>query len=221
MRTHGTRPLKAAVFDLDGTLVDSMPLVVEAFLHALEPFGLGLTAEELFLRLGAPPERTFAMLLGGPERVPVAMQRLEHYAGEQWRKIRPFPGTHDLLSHLGGRALPRGVWTGRDRRTTELILREHAMETAVEVLICGDDLPSHKPDPAGLQRILETLGVEREEAVFLGDADVDVQAGAELGVRTVLIRHGRRVRPEVAARAWRVVERPEEAFDAVRSLLGP
>lgn len=211
---------RAVVFDLDGTLVDSMPLVLKAFAHALEPYCPPMDSQELFLRLGAPPERTFHALLGGAENVPAAMARLVEFSTANWRLIRPFQGMAELLTDLRDRSLPLAVWTGRERVSTEWIFREQSLNAWFPTLVCGDDLPSHKPDPAGLSEILKRLDRQPEEVLFVGDADVDVVAGAALGVRTLLIRHARSVQPAVLKQAWRVVDTPAQAYDAVRAAVG-
>lgn len=213
-RTHP--PLRAVVFDLDGTLVDSMPLVLRAFTHAMEPFRASITEAELISTLGGPPDRTFLQLIGDVQHVPTAMRRLRDFSLANWKLIQPFDGMHDLLDTL--RAVPHAVaiWTGRERESTEWILREQSLLAKLDAWVCGDDLPTHKPHPGGLEEVLRRLSVERDEAIFVGDADVDVLAGAEGGVRTILIRHGRAVSREVEAKAWHVVETPAQAYAFLR-----
>ena len=209
-------PVRAVVFDLDGTLVDSMPMVLRAFAHALAPFRPPMTDHDLFLRLGAPPERTFSALLEDSTQVESAMRRLVEFSTKNWNLIQPFGGMNRLLTDLHAGSLRLGVWTGRDRKSTECIFREQTLQSWIETTVCGDDLPSHKPDPAGLNEVLQRLGVSPSEVLFAGDADVDVLAGHTLGVNTVLIRHGRAVHSEVLRKAWRVVESPEEAYEVIR-----
>ncbi len=212
-------PTRAVVFDLDGTLVDSMPLVLRAFAHALRPTCGDLTPETITANLGGPPDRTFRALIREQEKIPEAMQRLMDYTAEHWRLIRPFEGMHGLLDHLRGARHPLGLWTGRERETTEWILTEHGLGPKFDACVCGDDLPTHKPHPGGLEETLRQLGVTREQALFVGDADVDVIAGVECGVRTLLISHDRPVDPALRAQAWRAVTTPAEAYAVVRAEL--
>lgn len=215
-----TTTRQAVVFDLDGTLVDSMPLVMEAYAHALAPYLPTITTEQIRAMLGGPPERFFSQLIAKPEDAAAALARLTAYVGD-WRLIQPFAGMVGLLEALRAASLRVGVWTGRERESTEVLLREHGVSGMVEACVCGDDLPSHKPDPAGLVEVLRQLGVERENAWFVGDADVDVLAGAAIGVRTLLITHGREPSAELQAKAWRVVATPAEAYALVRAAIAP
>lgn len=211
---------KAVVFDLDGTLVDSMPMVLKAYAHALAPFHPPLTEADLFRQLGGPPERMFRDLFGEGERTAEALRRLVEYSRTHWHLIQPFAGAHPLLAELREAERGLGLWTGRDRGSTEMILREQRLGEGLREIVCGDDLDTHKPHPGGLRQILDRLAVEPAETLFVGDADVDVLAGAALGVPVVLIRHGREVGEPVAAKAWRVVDTPTQAYAAIREALG-
>ncbi len=214
-----TTRIRGVVFDLDGTLVDSMPLVLRAFAHALRPDCGELTEPEIIARLGGPPDRTLRSFIPTEERVAVAMQRLVDYNALHQELIRPYDGAHDLLDEL--RRIPQlvGVWTGRERESTGWILARHGLGEKLDTCVCGDDLPTHKPDPEGLQQALRQMKVKQEDALFVGDADVDVLAGHACGVRTVLIAHDRQVRSEVKSKAWRSVVTPGEAYALLREEL--
>jgi HAD superfamily hydrolase (TIGR01549 family) len=209
-------PIRAWVFDLDGTLIDSMPLVLRAYAHALEPFHPPLTEDALRARLGGPPEKVFEQLLNDSSHVTGALRRLEGFGAENWQLIEPFSGMNDLLRDAAAAGVRLAVWTGRERESTTWLLRKHGIAEYLATFLCGDDLPSHKPDPAGLIAVLERLGVTRDDAVFVGDAEVDLMAGAEVDVRTMLITHGLEVNPALQGRAWRIVRNPAEAYSFLR-----
>jgi len=208
---------RAVVFDLDGTLLDSMPLVLRAYAHALAPFCQPLSDDALLARLGGPPERVFLEMIPDRAQVAEALRRLREISLQYWKLIQPFDGMLALIDELHGAACTVGVWTGRERESTEWLLHEHGLRGKLDALVCGDDMPSHKPDPAGLAEVLRRLGVARSNALFVGDADVDVVAGGAIDVRTLLIRHGRAVNLGVLAQAWRVVDTPAEAYAVLRA----
>jgi pyrophosphatase PpaX len=206
--------LRAVVFDLDGTLLDSMPLVLAAVTHAIEPFA-PRPSREIFARLGGPPERFMATLLDEAANLPVALTRFEGYHRSNAHLIRPFEGAERVLQRLRTAGVQLGIWTGRDRVSTEWLLKEHRLEGYFATAVCGDDLPSHKPDPAGLQELMRRFGVAPAETLFVGDADVDVLGGVGGGVDTLLIRHTRDIHPDITAQSWRTVLLPAEAFDVI------
>lgn len=205
---------RAVVFDLDGTLVDSLPMVLASINHALAPFG-DRTTSDIFAHLGGPPERFLATLLNDVKNVPVALQRLIAFHRENVHLVRPYEGVGALLATLEGAGIHMALWTGRDRESADWLLREHRLDGFFRAVVCGDDLDSHKPDPAGLREIIRRLEVSPKETLFVGDADVDVLGGVGCGVDTLLIRHTREVELHISSKSWRVVGTPRDAFDVV------
>jgi pyrophosphatase PpaX len=213
------RQTKSVVFDLDGTLVDSLPLVLRAFSHALAPFAPEPTMQ-IFAHLGGPPERIFPTLLGGDRHLPEAMTRLEAFNRDNHHLIEPFVGVGVVLEKLRLGDVSLAIWTGRDRQSAEWLLHRHGLGGFFETVMCGDDLPSHKPDPAGLEAILVRLGASPDDTLLVGDADVDVLGGVACGVDTLLIAHAREVEPSVRAKTWRTVSSPFEAYELVLRCVG-
>jgi len=209
---------RALVFDLDGTLIDSLTLVLSAITHALEPYGARPPAE-IFAKLGGPPERFLPTLLPDIRHVPAALARMEAFHREHWRHIQPFAGIRPLLVEFRAAGAQLAVWTGRDRDSGSWLLRELQLEELFATIVYGDDLPTHKPSPDGLREIMRRLGVGPAETLFVGDADVDVLGGVGCGVDTLLIRQGRAIDAAVIAQAWRVVETPREACELLLPLM--
>ncbi len=207
-------PKRAVVFDLDGTLLDSLPLVLRAFTHAVAPFG-GRPTMAMFATLGGPPERMFGDMVADPNHVPAALRRLHEYNLENQHQIEPFPGAVALLDGLAEGGIQLGVWTGRDRLSTEFLLDFHGWSDRFEAIVCGDDLDSHKPDSAGLVELLRRLDVSAAHTLYVGDADVDVLGGVGANVDTILISQARKAQPAVAIKAWREVTSPSEAYEWV------
>lgn len=209
---------RAVVFDLDGTLLDSMPLVLMAVHHALAPFG-SRTPQEVFADLGGPPARFLGRLLNDAAHVPVALERMETYHRNNAHLIVPFGTVGESLARLGT-AAQLGLWTGRDRASTLWLLEQHGLAAHFRATLCGDDLTTHKPDPEGLTVVMRRLGVAPAETLFVGDADVDVLGGVAAGARTILIRGGRDVDQRVVTQAWRTVDTPAEALELVTRCVG-
>ncbi len=204
---------RAIVFDLDGTLVDSLPLVLRSIAHAIEPFAPARPTMEIFAHLGGPPNRFLGGLVTDQRDVPAAAARMAKYHDANQHLILPFEGVRATLADLRSRDVQLAIWTGRDRESGEALLRTHDLAALFATVVYGDDLPTHKPEPEGMREILRRLAVTAEETLFVGDADVDVLGGADAGVETILIRHAREIDAAVAARAWRMVATPLEALE--------
>jgi HAD superfamily hydrolase (TIGR01509 family) len=215
---QGASPFRAVVFDLDGTLLDSMTLVLQAIAEAIEPYAQ-LSQAEIFAKLGGPPERFMAGLLKDPAHIPLALARLNTRYNDAWRKVRPYAGIVDQLASLHARQVKLALWTGRDRESGAWLLREHRLDGYFDTVVYGDDLPSHKPDPEGLHEIMRRLAVAADETLFVGDADVDVLGGLAAGVETLLIHHDRPIAEDITTKSWQNVATPREALELVlRSL---
>jgi pyrophosphatase PpaX len=205
---------RAVVFDLDGTLLDSLPLVLAAITHALEPFGTRPTME-IFATLGGPPAQFLVPLLGDIKHLPVALERLGAFHRENAHLIRPYTGAGAVLNQLRQHGVRVGLWTGRDRVSTDWLLHQHELDGYFSTVVCGDDLSSHKPDPAGLLEIMRRMDVLPGETLLVGDSDVDVLGGVGGGVDTLLIRHARAIEAGIAAQTWEIVASPHDAFSTV------
>lgn len=221
MSRRAGRVVRGIVFDLDGTLVDTMPLVVRAVSYALEPFMVPPPPAEIYRRVAGPVERCLCALLGGEHHVPEASRRLYEYS--QWHRgdVDLFPGAVAVLDELRGRGFPVALWTGRDKASATVILRRHELERCFEACVFGDTLESHKPDPQGLHRLAEALGVPAEELLMVGDAEVDVRGAAGAGAHALLIHDQRTVGPEVLALAPLLAASPAAAYARLRELAGP
>jgi phosphoglycolate phosphatase-like HAD superfamily hydrolase len=191
-----TAPPRAVVFDLDGTLVDTMPGVVRAFAHAIAPFVTPPPPDTLHGMLGGPVDRCLRQLLGSDLHLAEARARLFAFGGEPGLGAEAFAGAHALLAAMQKARVRLGLWSGRDRASGLRLLRGLELEHYFDAMVFGDDLTTHKPDPEGLEAVLAALGSASREAVFVGDADVDVVAAAAAGVELLFVRHGRRLPAE-------------------------
>lgn len=203
------------VFDLDGTLVNSMPMVLASFTYAIEVFQKAPEPLEIFEKLAGPADICLRNLLDDERNLPDAMGRLLEYNRTHHHQIVPFEGAVDMLDGLLKNNTEVALWTGRDRATTIEILSMHNLWKYFQKVVCGDDFESHKPDPEGLIHILDELSLKNSEVLFVGDSDVDVLAGHASQVPTLLIRHSRTVSKQVRSLCREWVETPQQAYTII------
>jgi HAD superfamily hydrolase (TIGR01509 family) len=205
------------VFDLDGTLLDSMPLVFEGLAAAVEPFRPRPDRVEIMGVLGGPSKDCVRRLLGGREHLAAALAAYLEFLRQHEDLVRPFRGVRTLLRDLRAAAVRLGIWTGRERESTMTRLRALSLDRQFDALVCGDDLASHKPDPAGLLQIIRRWRLAPQEVLFVGDSDQDLAGAAAAGVPMLAIHHHRRIAPVLLRHPLAVVATPAEACPWVRA----
>jgi len=215
----GAHRFRGVVFDLDGTLVDSMPIVLDGLAAAVEPYRPRPARDEVMAALGGPSDACVRRLLGSRKHLAAALAAYLGFLVQHEDRIRPFRGARRLLADLSAASVRLGIWTGRERDSALVHLRALALDRYFDALVCGDDLPSHKPDPAGLCRIIRRWRRKPAEVLFVGDSDQDLAGGAAAGASVVTIQHGRRMPPGLLRHALAVADTPAAAYAWVRKLV--
>jgi phosphoglycolate phosphatase-like HAD superfamily hydrolase/ADP-ribose pyrophosphatase YjhB (NUDIX family) len=179
-------PFRAVLFDLDGTLADTLPLCIRAFRHAIEPVaGRSVSDAEIVATFGPSEEGTIRAL--APDHYDAALAAyLHHYERLHGDCPAPFAGIGALLRDL--RDLRRhgvrlGMVTGKGARSTVLSLRRFGLEDVFEIVETGSPHGPRKTE--ALQAILAAWDMEADEAVYIGDAPSDVTAARAAGVAVV------------------------------------
>ena len=184
--------LKAIIFDLDGVLIDSEPLMRFAF----------ETCYREFISDGAPPIESYLEHMG--ESFPHIMDHLglPHTLWEPYRKlcqenidlIALFPESPRLLERLRSMQLKLALLTGKDRMRTIHTLQHFGLLTLFDVIIASDQLRFPKPNPEGIFRALEMLEAWPTEVVMIGDAVSDILCAQQAGVTSIAVTWG--IKPE-------------------------
>ncbi len=187
-------PLRAVIFDLDGTLVDSAPDLVGALDSLLVSHGrdpVGLAAGRTMIGEGAARlvERGFAARGGLPaplaDLVPAFVGL---YETRLVRLTRPYPGAAETLAAIAARGLALGLCTNKPARATRRILDELGLARFFSHVGGGDGI--RKPDPDPVRRCLAGLGSSPAQALFVGDSPVAHAAAGAAGKRVARGRVG-------------------------------
>ncbi|HJL17071.1 MAG TPA: HAD-IA family hydrolase [Sandaracinaceae bacterium LLY-WYZ-13_1] len=192
----------AVLFDLDGTLLDSVALILESYRHTLAAHGLApRSREEILEGLGTPLEAQLGRWAPADRIEALIDTYVEHNLRVHDELVRPFEGVNAIVHALREAGTPLAIVTSKRRRGTTQGLAALGLSDAFDTWVCADDVARPKPHPEPVERALAVLGVGPERAVFVGDATHDVHAGRAAGVRTVAVLWGSGSRDALAAAA--------------------
>ena len=179
------RPI-AVLLDLDGTLVDTVPLILDSVRYAFEGRERCPTDAEWIAGIGTPLRVQLVAFTDGPEDLEAVLARYRSYQREHHdRMTRAYAGAVEAVRTVKERGHPIAVVTGKLREPASRTLRYVGLSPYVDALVGSDSCPRHKPDPEPVLLALERLGRGPREALFLGDSPVDVHAGNAAGVTSV------------------------------------
>jgi pyrophosphatase PpaX len=200
------------LFDLDGTLADTIGLIVASYNHAFQEV-MGTERDEAEIRswIGRPLIESFAAV--APEHAE-ELDRVyrEWNIANTERLLRAYPGVAELLADLEGAGLRTGVVTSKRRETALLAMRGVGIEGLAPLLSTLEDTEKHKPLPDPLLHGAARLGVDPADCVYVGDAAVDVAAARAAGMAAIGVTWGAVPREVLEA------EEPEVVVDTVEEL---
>jgi phosphoglycolate phosphatase len=194
MRAGAAAPYELVLFDLDGTLIDTVPDIADALAAALRDTGRA-PFDEAQVRHGVG-HGTAALLAraagqAAGEPPPDLVARYDHHFRQfAGRRSRPYPRLHETLAALRAQGARLVLLTNKERRYTEALLAAHTLDQSFDALVCGDTQPTRKPDPAGLLACLQRFGVARGRALLVGDSRIDVATARAAGIAVWLVPYG-------------------------------
>jgi len=205
--------VKALVFDLDGTLIDSkMDLVnsVNATLREMKHRALPMDLVTSYVGSGAPV--LIRRALGGnpsEEELKKALAFfLVHYEEHKLDQTRLYPGVAETLADL--KSLPMSVLTNKPVKVSLRILEGLGVAQYFRSIYGGNSFETKKPDPLGAQQILTEFNAAPREAAMVGDSEVDVQTARNAGMRSVIVNFGFGTHDRAAHPADIYIDRFEE-----------
>jgi HAD superfamily hydrolase (TIGR01509 family) len=200
-----TESLRAVLFDMDGTLVETEEYWGEALFALARRLGGQLSAEARRATVGSSMRTSMEILYGD---IGVTRSEAELLADARWvedstaellaRGITWRPGAADLLMSVREAGLATALVTTTPRRIADIVLtaiRDDLGSDPFDLTICGDEVPARKPDPAPYLMAMDALGVLPEECVVVEDSQAGIAAGLAAGTAVLGVPTMQAVRP--------------------------
>jgi pyrophosphatase PpaX len=202
---------KTVLFDLDGTLIDTIPLITGTFQRVFEHFSLPWNNGEVLKTIGIPLREVARHYLPGR-----AEEFIEKYTFFQQQKhadsIKRYPGSLETLELIKSGGFYAGVVTSKRRAPALADMELTGLSNYIDAAVTVEDVSMPKPHPEPVLKALALLKTNPERAVFIGDSWYDIRAGKQAGVTTVGVTWG------VASREDLVREEPHYIVDAWHEL---
>ncbi len=186
--------IKAIIFDLDGTLIDSVTDLADSVNYTLAKLGQPLhTKEEIRSFVGDGVQKLIKRALG-----PTDMEKsdealaifMDYYGLHLTDNTVLYPGVAETLPRLAER-YRLGVITNKSIKFTITILQNLGINSYFKEVLGGDSLPTKKPDPAGIFSLADKWGLDPgEEVIMVGDHATDIEVGQRAGCKTVFVGAG-------------------------------
>ena len=206
--------LRAVLFDVDGTLIDSLPGVIPAIGDTAE-IHLGVRPEDAAIRalIGVPLRGQFATFGGEESRldamVAECIERIEALSHLEGR----FEAAIDTLALAHRRGLRTALVTSKSAPEIVTFLERFPGADHIDTVVCASDVLHPKPDPEAARLACARLGVEPHQAAMIGDAVYDLRCARGAGTMAIAVTYGAGVPEALAA------ERPDLTFDSPEALL--
>ncbi len=193
--------IKAIAFDLDGTLVDTLPDLHEAGNRMLVALGFEpVSAEQVRAYIGDGVDRLIKRLLTGhqeaePGAALFARARESftgHYVQALTRASRPYPGVKETLDEMRRRGFRLACVTNKPGAFTQPLLRELGLAARLDLILGGDSLARKKPDPLPLVHCAASFGVGVDQLLMIGDSANDCLAARAAGCPVFCVPYGYR-----------------------------
>jgi phosphoglycolate phosphatase-like HAD superfamily hydrolase len=187
--------IKTVIFDLDGTIADTLPLCIAAFKKSVEPLlGAEISEQEIIATFGPSEEGTIRTLIPAYEKEGVEAY-LYYYEQLHFTCPTAFAGIADLLGFLKDKGVQLAMVTGKGIHSTRLSLKQFGLEQYFEVMETGSPEGPNKVN--GIRNVLTRLNADKTESIYVGDAPSDIKYCKEIGI-------------PIAAAAWASTTNAEE-----------
>jgi len=183
---------QTVLFDLDGTLIDSVDLIVDSYHYVHEVHGLPeLSRDQILAGIGTPLRSVFGKMTSDPAVIDawIATYRVYNLAHHDER-VRAYDGAVEMVQRIKAAGIRLGLVTSKLRAGAQRGLTLVGLGDAMELIIGADDVINPKPHPEPVERALELLGMTADSCLFVGDSHHDIHSGRAAGAWTAGVTWG-------------------------------
>lgn len=189
--------IKAVLFDIDGTLLDTEKQVIAGLQETLrEQKGLQVAAEDLFYTLGIPGKQVVADFADSDSESDQLLQSWESKMKTNFNDVQIFPGIVDLLEGLREKGLLLAIVTSKNKSEFVDEVTPFGLNSYFQAVITASDTLKHKPNPEPVLKGLDELQVLAEQTIYVGDAVYDLRSGKAAGTKFAFATWGAKFHSE-------------------------
>ena len=178
--------IQTVLFDLDGTLIDSVDLIVDSYHHTYEAHGLPVQSREVILAgIGTPLRTVFGRMTDDPETITswIATYR-EYNLAHHDDRVHAYDGTVAMVKQIAASGRRLGLVTSKNHAGALRGLALVGLADVMEVIVGADDVVNPKPHPEPVERALNVLDMPADSCIFVGDSHHDIHSGRSAGTWT-------------------------------------
>ena len=185
--------IKLIIFDLDGTLINSIEDITNALNYAFGPCGVNdLTSTEVTAMVGEGPSKLIHDVLARrnllSDAEALVKRFLDYYVSHPTDKTVLYLGTREMFEAL--KDLKMAIITNKTEELSHKILKKFELDKYFDMVIAVDTIAERKPSPVPVMHVLSAFNVPAENAIIVGDSTIDIETGKASFVRTVAVTHG-------------------------------
>jgi phosphoglycolate phosphatase len=212
--------IRTVLFDLDGTLADTAPDLGFALNELLREKGKTALPYDQIRPVASHGARAllelgFGLTPDDPAFTALRTRYLDLYKANLARETRLFPGISGVLDTLRARGMNWGIVTNKPAFLTEPLVEQLGIRETASAIVSGDTVPNRKPHPEPMLLACRTAGSQAGECLYIGDAERDIAAGRNAGMKTLVALYGY-IGTEESPEKWGadgMIRRPEEILD--------
>ena len=213
--------VKLIIFDLDGTLVDSIEDITDALNFACMPLSVHFTIDETKRFVGSGVSRLIERAITMASHIPFHFNDilngfLEYYSSHLVDKSKLFDGVIEILQTLEN-DYKKALVSNKKESLTREMLKHFEIDKHFNCILGGDSLQERKPSALPILEVLNRLDVQKNEALILGDSDQDIRAGKAAGIMTVAASYGYRERAKLTDADY-IIDHIQELIPLVQTL---